>query len=219
MIILYGTNGSPYVSRVRMQAYAKELPIELRPAALGTPEFHRLNPIGKMPVLEHDGLIVPESSVIAEYLEDVFPTPSLMGETSQERMRVRLLTRTLDLYCGGLLELLRVRSDPSYKIDVDAKRTEMNRGLDALEAFLSGETYAVGDKLTLADCALAAWLFYGNMATKAGEDALTRRPKLSRYTAFIGEQELTRRVWGEMDEAFRAFMARWKAAQASAQPG
>jgi glutathione S-transferase len=33
MIILFGTNGSPYVSRVRMQAYAKGLPIELRPRA------------------------------------------------------------------------------------------------------------------------------------------------------------------------------------------
>jgi glutathione S-transferase len=219
MIVLYGTNGSPFVSRVRMQVYAKELPVELRPAALGTPDFHRMNPLGKMPVLEHDGLVVPESAVISEYLEDAFPTPSLMGGTIQDRMRVRLLVRTVDLYCGGVLELLRALADPGYKIDVHAKRAEMNRGLDALETFLSEDGHAVGGKLSLADCALVSWLFYANMLTQRGDDALTRRPRLSRYIAFIAEQDLARRIWGEMDEAFRAFMTRWKAEQASAKEG
>jgi len=219
MIILYGSSGSPFVSRVRMQAYAKDLPLELRPAALGTPEFQRLNPLGKMPVLEHDGVIVPESAVIAEYLEDEFPQPSLLGGSPQERMRARLVARTVDLYCGSVLELLRAAADPTFKIDVEAKQAEMNKGLDALETFLSGEGYAVGGKLSLADCTLVPWLFYANMRTKSGDDALTRRPKLARYIAFISEQELTKRVWGEMDEAFRAFMGRFKAEQAGAKAG
>jgi len=219
MIILYGSNGSPFVSRVRMQVYAKELPVEIRPAVLGTPAFQRMNPLGKMPVLEHDGLIVPESTVICEYLEEAFPTPPLLGGTIQDRMRARLVTRTVDLYCSAVGEVLRAAADPSYKIDVEAKRAEMNKGLDALEVFLAEDGYAVGAKLSLADCTLVPWLFYANMLTKSGDDALTRRPKLSRYIAFIAEQELTKRVWGEMDEAFRAFMARWRAEQANAKAG
>jgi glutathione S-transferase len=214
MIILYGSNGSPFVSRVLMQAYAKELPIELRPAAVGTPEFRRMNPLGKMPVLEHDGLVVPESAVIFEYLEDAFPTPSLRGETIQDRMRARLVVRTIDLYCGGLLELLRAAGDPSYKIDVEAKRADLNKGVDALESFLAEDGFALG-KLTIADCALVPWLFYGNMLTKSGDDTLTRRPRLARYIAFIAEHELAKRIWNDMDEAFRAFMARWQAEKAA----
>jgi hypothetical protein len=35
--------------------------------------------------------------------------------------------------------------------------------------------------------------------------------------AFIGEQEITKRIWGEMDESFRAFMTRWKAEQERAK--
>lgn len=217
MIILYGSNGSPYVSRVRMQIYAKAIPAEIRPAALGTPEYRRMNPIGKMPVLEHDGLIVPESAVIAEYLEDAFPTPSLHGETAAERARVRLVARTVDLYCGGLLDLLRARADSGYRIDVEAKRAEMDRGLDALDTFLAEEGHAVAGKLTIADCTLVPWLFYGNMLTQSGDDALTRRPRLARYISFIGEQELAKRIWGEMDEAFRAFMTRWREEQARAK--
>lgn len=217
MIILHGTNGSPYVSRVRMQIYAKAIPVEIRPAALGTPEYKRMNPIGKMPVLEHDGLILPESAVIAEYLEDAFPTPSLHGETAAERARVRLVARTVDLYCGGLLDLLRARSDPSHKIDIEAKLAEANRGLDALDTFLAEEGHAAAGKLTLADCTLVPWLFYGNMMTQSGDDSLTRRPRLSRYIAFISEQDLTKRIWSEMDEAFRAFMTRWREEQARAK--
>ena len=214
MIILFGTNGSPYVSRVRMQAYAKGLPIELRPAALGTPDFQRMNPLNKMPVLEHDGLIVPESAVILEYLEEAFPTPSLLGATIAERMRVRLVARTVDVYCNGAGELLRAAADPGHKIDVEAKRAELNRGLHALDTFLAEDGHAVGGELSLADCTLVPWLFYANMLTRSGDDALTRHPRLTRYIAFIGEQPLTQRIWGEMDEAFRAFMARWKAQQA-----
>jgi glutathione S-transferase len=219
MIILYGTNGSPFVSRVRMQLYAKELPVEIRPPGLGTPEFQRLNPLGKMPVLEHDGLIVPESTVIYEYLEDAFPSPSLRGETIEDRMRARLVTRTVDLYCGGLLELLRAAADPSYALNAEAKRAEMDKGLDALESFLGEGGYAVGGKLSLADCTLVPWLFYGNMLTKQGDDALTRRPKLSRYISLISEQDLAKRIWDEMDEAFRAFMARFRAQQAAEKAG
>jgi glutathione S-transferase len=218
MIILHGSNGSPYVSRVRMQIYAKDLPVEIRPAALGTPEFLRLNPLGKMPVLEHDGLLLPESAVIAEYLEDAFPTPSLRGTTPQDTARIRLVARTVELYCGGVLELLRAAADPSHKIDTAAKRADMNKGLDALETFLAGEGgYAVGGKLSLADCTLVSWLFYGNMWTKTGDDALTSRPKIARYVSFISDQPLAQRIWSEMDEAFRAFMARWKAQQAAAR--
>lgn len=219
MIILYGSNGSPFVSRVRMQVYAKEIPAEIRPAALGTPEFQRMNPIGKMPVLEHDGFMVPESAIILEYIEEAFPNPPLMGDTIKDRARTRLIVRALDLYCGGAGEILRAKADPSHKIDVDAKRAELNKGLDAIEAFLDDDSYAVGGKLSLADCALVPWLFYGNMLTASGDDTLTRRPKLARYIAFIGDKDLTKRIWSEMDEAFRAFMARWKAELAGAKAG
>ena len=217
MITLYGTHGSPYVSSVRMQAYAKELPIELRPAPLGTPDFQRMNPLNKMPVLDHDGLFVPESSVILEYLEEAFPSPSLLGATLEQRMRVRLIARTVDLYCNGAGELLRAAADPSHTIDVDAKRAELSKGLHALDTFLVDEGHAVGGKLSLADCVLAPWLFYATMLTRSGDDILTRQPRLARYITFIGEQALTQRIWGEMDEAFRAFMVSFKAQQAAQQ--
>lgn len=215
MIVLHGSAGSPYVTRVLMQAAAKKLDIELRPANPGDPEFRRMNPIGKMPVLEHDGFVLPESTVICEYLEDVFPTPSLRGETDQDRARVRLIARVVDLYCSGIFSILRAAADATFTIDEAGERATLDKGLDALDTFLSGDGWAVGGAVSLADCALATWLYYGTKLTRRGDDALTKRAKIARYVAFVSEQPLVQKVQADMDEAFRAFMARWKAEQAA----
>ena len=198
-----------------MQALAKNLDVEVRAAALASPEFRRMNPIGKMPVLEHDGFVVPESQVICEYIEDVFATPSLRGGSAQERARVRLVARTVDLYCAGIFLILRAAADPTFKFDEAAERATLDRGLDGLDTFLSGDGWAVGGTVSLADCALATWLYYGNKLTRRGDDALTKRANIARYAEFVAEQPLVQRVHAEMDEAFRAFLQRWKAEQAA----
>lgn len=216
MIVLHGSAGSPYVARVRMQGYAKGLEIELRPAALGTPEFLAMNPIGKMPVLEHDGFILPESLIIAEYLEDLHPTPSLLGDTPRERAEVRLIPRVVDLYCAGLFPLLRAGADPSFTIDEAAERASLAKGLTALEHFLRPEGFAARDTLSLADCVLVPWLYYARMLALRGDDTLSRYPKLTRYAEAIAADPIAARVWAEMDVAFRAFMAKWQADQEAA---
>ena len=216
MMVLHGSGGSPFVMRVLMQGYAKGIDIELRPAALGTPDFQAMNPIGKMPVLDHDGFILPESLVICEYLEDLHPTPSLLGDTAQERATVRLIARLVDVYCGSMFPLLRAATEPSFTIDETAERANLAKGLTALEHFLRPGGCAARDTLSLADCVLVPWLFYGKMLAMRGGDTLSRYPKLSRYIETIAADPVASRVWTEMDTAFRAFMVKWKAEQDAA---
>jgi len=64
-----------------MQVYAKGLTgiaIE-KPPTYGTPKFYEDHPIGRVPLLEIDGEAIPESEVIAEYLEEIHPEPSQIG--------------------------------------------------------------------------------------------------------------------------------------------
>ena len=80
---LYSWDLSPYSARVRMQIYAKGLThiaVE-QPPTYGTPKFYEDHPIGRIPLLQIDGEAMPESDVIAEYLEEIFPEPSLLGAT------------------------------------------------------------------------------------------------------------------------------------------
>ena len=60
------------------------------------PAFLAINPEGQVPVLDHDGNIVTHSTVINEYLEDRFPSPSLRPVDPAARAHMRLLSRFAD---------------------------------------------------------------------------------------------------------------------------
>ena len=100
MMKLYTADLSPYSARVRMQIYAKgitDIVFEL-PEHWGMPKFREKFPIGRVPVLDIDGDLIPESEVIAEYLEEIYPEPSLLGTTPRETAHIRTLARLGDIY-------------------------------------------------------------------------------------------------------------------------
>src|ERR1700745_3072863 len=112
MMKLYSGDLSPYSARVRMQIYAKgltDIVIE-RPAHFGTPKFREAFPIGRIPVLDIDGDMMPESEVISEYLEEVYLTPSLLGATPRETARIRTLARIGDVYVMNNMFMLSPQS-------------------------------------------------------------------------------------------------------------
>ncbi len=79
-----------------MQIYAKgltDIAIE-QPSTYGTLKFYQDHPIGRIPLLEIDGEAIPESAVIAEYLEEIYPEPSLLGATPRENAHIRTRVRS-----------------------------------------------------------------------------------------------------------------------------
>ena len=68
-----------------------EIDLSDRPAWL----FEK-NPAGKVPVLEEDGWVLPESAVIGEYLEERYPEPPLLPDDPAERALARLLVFRFD---------------------------------------------------------------------------------------------------------------------------
>ncbi len=99
---LYNADLSPFAARVRMLVYRKNIEdkVEFSPptAALGSDEWKRINPTGKIPVLETGGRVLIESETILEYLEDIFPEPPLRPANLEDRAFGRLLNRICDLY-------------------------------------------------------------------------------------------------------------------------
>ena len=61
-----------------------------------TPEYLKLNPKAVVPTLIHDGQVVRESSVICEYIDDVFPEPKLKPEAPLVCANMRLWTKLVD---------------------------------------------------------------------------------------------------------------------------
>src|SRR5579863_10249659 len=98
---LYNSNLSNFATKSRLVIYEKGLDIEIatvEPGDLRSPGYLRINPLGKIPALDADGLMIPESEVINEYLEDKFPNPPLLPRSAEGRARVRILTRFHDLH-------------------------------------------------------------------------------------------------------------------------
>ncbi len=181
---LYSWDISPYSARVRMQIYAKgltDIAIE-QPPIYGTQKFYEDHPIGRIPLLEIDGDAIPESAVIAEYLEEIYPEPSLLGATPRENAHIRTLARIGDIYLMNNTFML------AGQTRVLAAQTPVTTGNEGIVALLGGQLassikaldrmigrdgFACLGRLTLADCALVPALFY--VEIRAAEQG-ARRP-------------------------------------------
>ena len=159
-MILYSTNRSPYSAPVRIAVRAKAIDIEIvePPGGLGSSRFSAINPVGTIPCLVlDDGLVLPESVAIMEYLEEVFPQPPLMPASPRRRAETRVLRRIAELgVLNPTVNLLQMvergaQNGPPF----GDRLTRLVRGLASADLYVSGERFAVGDTLTLADCQLA----------------------------------------------------------------
>jgi glutathione S-transferase len=99
MRYLYHLPLSPYCRKVRLVLAEKRLPFELRAERVWErrAEFLELNPAASVPVLlEDNGLVIPDSGVVCEYLDEAYPDTSLLGHTLGERVEVRRVAAWFD---------------------------------------------------------------------------------------------------------------------------
>ncbi len=178
MLTLYDADRCPYCARVRIVLAEKGLEHETvvvdlddRPAWI-----YDKNPLGKVPVLEEDAFVLPESVVINEYLEERYPEPPLWPADPAERAAGRLIVERFD----GL-------SRPYYALrrgDDDA-RERLGDELAKLDATLAGRPYLTGREFGLADAAYLPWILRAE--TMLGVD-LDRCPALAEWVARTGER-------------------------------
>jgi glutathione S-transferase len=101
-VTLYNSAGSTCSQRVRFVLAAKGIEYEKRDLNLLAgdqlnPEYLKINPNGVVPTLVHNGTIVTDSSVIIEYLEEVFPDPEgFVPADAGRRAAMRSLMRFID---------------------------------------------------------------------------------------------------------------------------
>ena len=155
---LYGSLASPYVARVVLFARLKgiDLAPQVPEGGIKSPEYLAKNPMGRMPTLEVDGLVLPESEVICEYLEDIYPGSGGLPSSPADRARARLISRIQDLYVGPSATTFIRNLNPAKRDEaaVIAARATIEAGFGYLEHFVTASPYAAGPELTLADCAL-----------------------------------------------------------------
>ena len=189
-----------YCWKALIALYENETPFTPLLVDLGDPEqraaFYRLAPLGKFPVLADDanGRVVPESTIIIEYLAARYPGPTALIPADVDlALEARAMDRFFDQQVHEpmqkhVLDRLRPASERDPH-GVAQAHVQLEKAYAILEGSLASRTWAAGNDFSLADCAAAPALYYANLVhpltdahptIKAYLQRLQQRPSFAR---------------------------------------
>jgi glutathione S-transferase len=151
VITLYDADRCPYCARVRIVLAEKGIEYEVVPVDLGDRPawIYEKNPTGRVPVLEEDTFVLPESAVIDEYLEERYPDPALLPPDPGGRAAARLLVFRFDELSRPYYAVRRGDDDARERLDVELAR---------LDLLLQAQPFLTGREFGLADVAYLPWI-------------------------------------------------------------
>jgi glutathione S-transferase len=131
------------------------------------PEFLRLNPAGKLPVLVDGDLVIPESAAIVLYLAEKHPQSRLLPDDLKARAEVyRWVMFAMTELEPPLWRITRhtalLPQEKRLPQDAALAREDFARMATVLEHHMAGRTFIVGDTLTAADCVAAYLMDWAN---------------------------------------------------------
>ena len=166
----------------------------------------KLSPIGKFPVLQDDarGEIVPESSIIIEHLDRHYAgRTKFIPDQAELAWQTRLRDRFYDLYVHlPMQKIMGDRLRPADARDphgVEEARAQLRRSYSMIEQQMASGGWAMGEAFSLADCAAAPPLFYGNMVVPFGDE----HGNLCAYFERLKSRPSFARVMKEAEPYFR----------------
>ncbi|HYM35135.1 MAG TPA: glutathione S-transferase family protein [Steroidobacteraceae bacterium] len=199
-LTLYYHPLSSFCQKALFALYENDTPFEKHFVDLFNQEskaaFLKIWPMGKFPVLRDNARdwMVPESSIIIEYLQQHYPgKTSFLPSDADKARQTRMFDRFFDLYVNSPMQKIVVdRLRPAGKNDsfgVEQARTQLQTALGMVEQDMAKKTWAMGDVFSMADCAAAPALWFANVVmpfasthknTSAYLQRLTNRPAFAR---------------------------------------
>jgi glutathione S-transferase len=209
-LTLYYHPLSSFCWKALIALYEADVPFTPRMVNLGDPAdraaFQAVWPLAKFPVLRDDARdeIVPESSIVIEYLAQHYPSAaSLIPADADLARQTRLRDRLFDSYVHVNMQRVvadRLRpEDQRDPLGVEQARAAIRDGYGLLEP-MTGEAWAMGETFTLADCAALPALFYGDKAVP-----LADWPRLAAYLDRLKARPSVARVLTEAEPFFKFF--------------
>jgi glutathione S-transferase len=203
-----------FCQKVLIAFYENDIPFEPHLVDLGDPAsrdaFRSIWPIGKMPVLCDSARdrIVPESSIIIEYLVDHYPTKMPLIPLGADLARqTRLRDRFYDLYVEEPMQkIVGDRLRPANAHDpfgVAQARVQLRTAYEMIEHDMRSRTWAMGEAFTMADCAAAPALFYADLVEPIGADY----PQTAAYRGRLMARPSYARVLAEAEPYMKMFPA------------
>jgi len=172
-LVLYYHPLSSFCHKALIALYETGAAFETVLVDLGNTEsraaFLKVWPVGKFPVIKDNdrNSVVPESTLIIEYLAQYYPGRSQLLPADPEQARqTRMWDRFYDLNLHVHMQKIvgdRIRpADGKDPTGVEHAKAQMRTALDMIEQNMAKNTWTMGDAFTMADCAAAPALWYTN---------------------------------------------------------
>ena len=191
MLKLCGFAVSNYHNKVKIALLEKGIPFEEALVYTSQKEdMLQRSPMGKVPYIETPQGNLSESTVINEYLEDMYPQQPLLPAEPFARAKVRelcnLIDMHLELHARRLYPLAFFGGTVSDETKEQARK-ELEKGVRALARLAKWGPFIAGDKMTYADCSAFVHLPLVSMATKKiyGADMLEGLAEVKPYLAMM----------------------------------
>lgn len=177
-ITLYGFDGSTYVRTVKMLLAEKaadydQVPVNVLAGEPRQPEHLARHPFGKVPVLDHDGMRILETSAITRYLNDVLDGPSFVPDNPRDRARMDMAMGLFDSYgYDALVGVAGYHLFPDFlgnpdEAFLDHAVKESRKVLTELMKIRGNSNWIAGERPSLADFYLAPACFYVNLVDES----------------------------------------------------
>ncbi|OWT53907.1 glutathione S-transferase N-terminal domain-containing protein [Candidimonas nitroreducens] len=160
MMVLYSGTTCPFSQRCRFVLFEKGMDFEIRDIDLyNKPEdIAVMNPYGQVPILVERDLVLYESSIINEYIDERFPHPQLMPADPVMRARTRLFLYNFEKELFVHVSVLENRAETDSKALDDARHSIRDR-LAQLAPMLLKNKYMLGEEFSMLDVAVAPLLW------------------------------------------------------------
>lgn len=171
--------------------------------------FFAVYPIGKFPVIEENGLVVPGSASIIEYLAAHHPGKvALVPRDADAALQVRIWDRFYDSYVHEEMQKIvldRLRQEgQTDPVGVAQAREQIRASYAILDREMAVRPWAAGEAFSMADCAAAPALFYAGKLEKIADD----HPNVAAYLERLKARPSFARVLKEAEPYFKFFPAR-----------
>ena len=192
MMVLYSGTTCPYSHRCRFVLFEKGMDFEIRDVDLYNKpeEIAVMNPYGQVPILVERDLILYESNIINEYIDERFPHPQLMPGDPMERARVRLFLQNFEKELFAHVTTLEERNTKAGDAaTLDKARAHIRDRLTQMAPLFLKNKFILGENFSMLDVAIAPLLwrldYYGIELSKNAAPLLKYAERIFSRPAYI----------------------------------
>ena len=191
MMVLYSGTTCPFSQRCRLVLFEKGMDFEIRDVDLfNKPEdISTMNPYGQVPILVERELILYESNIINEYIDERFPHPQLMPADPLQRARARLMLFNFEKELFIHVHTLENEKSSSSSKSQEKARAEIRDRLTQLAPLFIKNKYMLGDEFSMLDVAVAPLLWrldhYGIELSKTAAPLMKYAERIFSRPAYI----------------------------------